>query len=210
MPSSNTLLLADTVGDLRSLINADAAELSKRLRAQQLRDFPPAAEKSIRKFSPAEASRLIGIHEGYLRQLVSEGKGPPASPNGRRTYSIHDIEALRLELDTAGKGTRRYVPRRRDGEHLQVVSVMNFKGGSGKTTTSAHLAQYLALRGYRVLAIDLDPQASFLPYSGINPNSTSRRMRRSTALSATATAGGRWPKSFAAPIFRICIWFPGN
>ena len=78
MPSSNTLLLADTVGDLRSLINADAAELSKRLRAQQVRDFPPAAEKSIRKFSPAEASRLIGIHEGYLRQLVSEGKGPPA------------------------------------------------------------------------------------------------------------------------------------
>ena len=37
---------------------------------------------------------------------------------------------------------------------------MNFKGGSGKTTTAAHLAQYLALRGYRVLAIDLDPQAS--------------------------------------------------
>ena len=178
--------LDDTVGDLRSLINADAAELSKRLRAQQLRDFPPAAEKSIRKFSPAEASRLIGIHEGYLRQLVSEGKGPPASPNGRRTYSIHDIEELRLELDTAGKGTCRYIPRRRDGEHLQVVSVMNFKGGSGKTTTSAHLAQYLALRGYRVLAIDLDPQASFLPYSGINPNSTSRRMRRSTAQSATS------------------------
>jgi chromosome partitioning protein len=169
MPSPNTLLLADTVGDLRSLINADAAELSKRLRAQQLRDFPPAAEKSIRKFSPAEASRLIGIHEGYLRQLVSEGKGPPASPNGRRTYSIHDIEALRSELDTAGKGTRRYIPRRRDGEHLQVVSVMNFKGGSGKTTTSAHLAQYLALRGYRVLAIDLDPQASLSALFGHQP-----------------------------------------
>jgi chromosome partitioning protein len=47
MPSSNTLLLSDTVGDLRSLINADAAELSKRLRAQQVRDFPPAAEMLI-------------------------------------------------------------------------------------------------------------------------------------------------------------------
>jgi chromosome partitioning protein len=100
---------------------------------------------------------------------VSEGKGPPASPNGRRTYSIHDIEALRSELDTAGKGTRRYIPRRRDGEHLQVVSVMNFKGGSGKTTTSAHLAQYLALRGYRVLAIDLDPQASLSALFGHQP-----------------------------------------
>ena len=37
---------------------------------------------------------------------------------------------------------------------------MNFKGGSGKTTTACHLAQHLALTGHRVLAIDLDPQAS--------------------------------------------------
>ena len=168
MQASNSLE-ADNLGDLRSLINADAVELSKRLRAQQLRDFPPAAEKTIRRFSPSEAARLIGIHEGYLRQLVSEGKGPPASANGRRTYSIRDIESLRTELDAAGKGARRYVPRRRDGEHLQVISVMNFKGGSGKTTTSAHLAQYLALRGYRVLAVDLDPQASLSALFGHQP-----------------------------------------
>ena len=168
MPASNSLQ-SDTLGDLRSLINLDAAELSKRLRAQQLRDFPPAAEKTIRRFSPAEAARMIGIHEGYLRQLVSEGKGPPASPNGRRTYSIHDIELLRTDLDAAGKGTRRYIPWRRGGERLQVISVMNFKGGSGKTTTSAHLGQFLALRGYRVLAIDLDPQASLSALFGHQP-----------------------------------------
>ena len=168
MPASNSLQ-SDILGDLRSLINLDAAELSKRLRAQQLRDFPPAAEKTIRRFSPAEAARMIGIHEGYLRQIVSEGKGPPASPNGRRTYSIHDIELLRTDLDAAGKGTRRYVPWRREGERVQVISVMNFKGGSGKTTTSAHLGQFLALRGYRVLAIDLDPQASLSALFGHQP-----------------------------------------
>jgi chromosome partitioning protein len=168
MPASNSLQ-SDTLGDLRSLINLDATELSKRLRAQQLRDFPPAAEKTIRRFSPAEAARMIGIHEGYLRQIVSEGKGPPASPNGRRTYSIHDIELLRTDLDAAGKGTRRYVPWRREGERVQVISVMNFKGGSGKTTTSAHLGQFLALRGYRVLAIDLDPQASLSALFGHQP-----------------------------------------
>ncbi len=166
---TSTSLEADSLGDLRSLINADAAELSKRLRAQQLRDFPPAAEKTIRRFSPSEAAKLIGIHEGYLRQLVSEGKGPPASPTGRRTYSSRDIDSLRAELDAAGKGARRYVPRRRVGETLQVISVMNFKGGSGKTTTSAHLAQYLALRGYRILAVDLDPQASLSALFGHQP-----------------------------------------
>ena len=46
---------------------------------------------------------------------------------------------------------------------------MNFKGGSGKTTTSAHLAHNLALHGYRTLAIDLDPQASLSALFGTQP-----------------------------------------
>ena len=41
--------------------------------------------------------------------------------------------------------------------------------GSGKTTTAAHLAQKLALDGYRVLAIDLDPQASLSALHGVQP-----------------------------------------
>jgi chromosome partitioning protein len=155
--------------NLRAMINVDAAELSAKLQAHQLRSFPPSAEKTIRRFVPAEAAKFIGIHEGYLRQLASEGKGPPPQANGRRAYSVDDINGLRVALDQSGKGARRYVPHRRDGESLQVVSIMNFKGGSGKTTTAAHLAQYLALRGYRVLAIDLDPQASLSALFGHQP-----------------------------------------
>jgi chromosome partitioning protein len=166
---ASTKPLDESVRDLRSLINADAAELSTRLQAQQLRDFPPSAQKTIRRFSPSEAARFIGIAEGYLRQLVSAGMGPPPAPNNRRTYSIEDIETLRTELDSSGKSPRRYSPRRRDADTLQVISVMNFKGGSGKTTTAAHLAQYLAFRGYRVLAIDLDPQASLSTLFGHQP-----------------------------------------
>ncbi|MGO7594123.1 nucleotide-binding protein, partial [Rhizobium leguminosarum] len=41
--------------------------------------------------------------------------------------------------------------------------------GSGKTTTSIHLAQFLSLRGYRVLAVDLDPQASMSAMLGYQP-----------------------------------------
>lgn len=156
-------------GDLRALIRSDADDLSAKLQAHQLRTFPPSAEKSIRRFSPAEAAKFIGIHEGYLRQLVAEGNGPEPQPNGRRTYSVADISELRNLLDQGAKGSRRYLPCRRDQEALQVICVMNFKGGSGKTTTSAHLAQYLALRGYRVLAIDLDPQASLSALFGHQP-----------------------------------------
>lgn len=52
---------------------------------------------------------------------------------------------------------------------MQVIAVINFKGGSGKTTTAAHLAQKLALDGYRVLGIDLDPQASLSALHGFQP-----------------------------------------
>ena len=50
-----------------------------------------------------------------------------------------------------------------------IISIVNFKGGSGKTTTAAHLAQHLALTGHRVLAIDLDPQASLSALHGVQP-----------------------------------------
>ncbi len=43
---------------------------------------------------------------------------------------------------------------------MEIVSVINYKGGVGKTTITANLAAELAFRGMNVLAIDLDPQAS--------------------------------------------------
>ena len=58
---------------------------------------------------------------------------------------------------------------RQEGERLQILAITNFKGGSGKTTTAAHLSQYLALHGYRVLAIDLDPQSSLSTLMGYQP-----------------------------------------
>lgn len=51
---------------------------------------------------------------------------------------------------------------------MQVISVINYKGGVGKTTLTANIAGELAYRGYDVLMIDLDPQAS-LTFSFINP-----------------------------------------
>jgi chromosome partitioning protein len=156
---------------IHDLIAADARELSAKLHAHRMKLFPPQARKSLRRFTSGEAAKLIGINDGYLRQLSLEGRGPQpeTGPSGRRSYSFDDIQALRDYLDQTGKGSRRYRPHRSHTEHLQVVGVVNFKGGSGKTTTAAHLAQHLTLQGYRVLAVDLDPQASLSALHGYQP-----------------------------------------
>ncbi|MDH5517296.1 MAG: ParA family protein [Gammaproteobacteria bacterium] len=49
----------------------------------------------------------------------------------------------------------------------RLISVINQKGGVGKTTTAVNLAHGLALSGYRVLAIDLDPQAHLASSLGV-------------------------------------------
>ncbi len=43
---------------------------------------------------------------------------------------------------------------------MQVVAVMNYKGGVGKTTLTANLGAVAANRGWHVLLIDLDPQTN--------------------------------------------------
>jgi chromosome partitioning protein len=170
----------DPARDIDAVISSHAQELSEKLQAHRLELFPPSAEKTLRVFQVSETAKLLGVKSGYLRNLSLEGKGPAplVTSSGRRSYTAQQILDLRRYLDETGRASRRYVPQRRDGEQLQVIAVVNFKGGSGKTTTAAHLSQHLALTGHRVLAIDLDPQASlsalfgFQPEFDVGPNET--------------------------------------
>lgn len=135
--------------------------------------FPPTSHKSLRKFTSGEAARLMKISDSTLRKMTLAGEGPQPelASNGRRFYTLGQINEIRHMLAGSARGREsiEFVPHRRGSEHLQVIAVTNFKGGSGKTTTSAHLAQYLALQGYRVLAVDLDPQASLSALLGVLP-----------------------------------------
>ncbi|CAA9284006.1 MAG: Plasmid replication protein RepA [uncultured Acetobacteraceae bacterium] len=154
---------------LDRVIREDALALSAQLTALRAKLFPPRSAKTLRRFSSGEAAGLIGVTDAYLRQISLAGQGPEPEvrPGGRRSYSLAQVNALRGFLSASDR--RSYSPRRARGEPLQTLAVTNFKGGSGKTTTAAHLAQYFALRGYRTLAIDLDPQSSLSALFGLQP-----------------------------------------
>jgi len=146
--------------------------ISDKLNMLRIEHFPPDAMKNLRSFSLAEVAYFLGVTQSNVKKLHLDGKGPipTTSVSGRRTYTAEQMLELRQYLDRHGRADfKKYVPHRRAGEHLQVIAVVNFKGGSGKTTTAAHLAQHLALTGHRVLAIDLDPQASLSALHGIQP-----------------------------------------
>ncbi|SHJ85030.1 chromosome partitioning protein [Hathewaya proteolytica DSM 3090] len=59
---------------------------------------------------------------------------------------------------------------------MKVICVFNQKGGVGKTTTNINLCTYLALSGYRVLSIDIDPQGNSTSGFGIEKSKLEKSM----------------------------------
>lgn len=154
---------SEKVTSFADTILEQGSDISSKLDMLRQEKFPPNAQKTLRQFSLSEVAEFVGVSQSYLKKLHLQGKGvePSTTSTGRRYYTAGQMNELRTLLDRS--------PHRKGNEKLQVLAVVNFKGGSGKTTTAAHLAQYLALRGYRVLAVDLDPQASLTALYGIQP-----------------------------------------
>ncbi|MBO0710770.1 MAG: AAA family ATPase [Acetobacteraceae bacterium] len=117
------------------------------------------------KFSITRAAELVGRTGAAIREAEKDGRLPsvPRTTTGRRIgYTLAEINAMRGVF-----GTR---PWREPTDPLATIAVQNFKGGVGKSTVSVHLAQYLAIRGYRVCLIDCDSQGSSTTMLGYVPD----------------------------------------
>lgn len=66
---------------------------------------------------------------------------------------------------------------------MHVVSVINYKGGVGKTTVTANLAAELAHRGHNILLLDMDPQCS-LTFSFFKPEEWDDELRKTKTIKA--------------------------
>jgi chromosome partitioning protein len=64
---------------------------------------------------------------------------------------------------------------------MQVIAVMNYKGGVGKTTLTANLGAEVANRGQKVLLLDLDPQAN-LTFSFYSVEQWREELRKDTTI----------------------------
>ena len=133
----------------------------------RMRVFAPGAEKRLElRFSVRQAAEMVGRTEKAIRDAEADGRLPAPEKDpvtGRRTgYALAEVNAMREVFGTA--------PHRAASDPPTVLAVQNFKGGVGKSTVVVHLAQYLALRGYRVCVIDCDSQASSTALFGLNPD----------------------------------------
>jgi chromosome partitioning protein len=134
---------------------------------QSLRDqaTPESGGRQAPRFPITRVADLAGRTTAAIREAEKDGRLPSVerTSSGRRIgYTLAEVNQMREVF-----GTR---PWRTPEDPVAVIAVQNFKGGVGKSTVSTHLAQYLAIQGYRVCLIDCDSQGSSTALFGYVPD----------------------------------------
>ncbi|MAZ40487.1 MAG: chromosome partitioning protein ParA [Legionellales bacterium] len=124
----------------------------------------PENRKQLRTWGINAVAQMVGKAPNTIRSLEEKGAiSPPIKDsNGRKQYTLEIINQIRDLTNT------RFT--RPESSEPIICSVMNFKGGVGKSMTSLLLLQYLAINGLKVLGVDLDSQATLTTWFGFIPD----------------------------------------
>jgi len=132
-------------------------------KTQQIKQLSQALERKTSTVAESEHTRKVQLGEiDRLNKLARRQRT-------RLQECCAEIKTLTHQLDTILQSDGRIwesatvdppPPFRTRGSRATIISVASVKGGVGKTTITANLAASLASTGDRVLAIDLDYQAS--------------------------------------------------
>ena len=128
----------------------------------------PSAQKVPPEFNSAQVAELCGIDRNKLEHRRRKGGLPDGREEARRRmFTLKEAQEWVLEYrhskSKRGCAAAGQMPK------AVVIAAGNFKGGVGKSTTAATLAQGLSLRGHKVLVIDTDPQGSLTSLMGVAP-----------------------------------------
>jgi len=158
------------------LLNEHSHIIREGIKREQEKLLAPNKRKSdtsLRRFTVREASEHLKLNYNTLRHHLKNIVGMPAGvmePGNRRTFSAEEMHEIQDKLFELGKITLNQYPKKSEGDETTVIAIYNLKGGVSKTSLTANLASAMALRGSRVLIVDLDPQASISDLFDITPD----------------------------------------
>jgi chromosome partitioning protein len=139
-----------------------SADMMDQVRAAMLN---PTSRKKELSIHLSQLASYCGVEKGSIVHRMAKGDLPPGNLNttgSRREFTLSEARAWIRSY--------RKDKLRPAGAEAITISISNFKGGVGKTTTAMTLAQGLTLLGHRVLVIDTDPQGSLTTLFGILPD----------------------------------------
>jgi cellulose biosynthesis protein BcsQ len=130
-------LLEDARKEARQLTDEKLAAVSDSTRHAELAEANRTAADKLQEHLDAIQTRFISEHRRIERALETDG----FTWTEKVRYNAPEFRSL-------------------DDRRMPIISVLNLKGGVGKTTLTANLGAALSRRGWKVLMIDLDLQGS--------------------------------------------------
>lgn len=124
-------------------------------------------QRPRRAYSMRQCARFLNVSYQYLTKFAAN---TPAFPEGayqgrERVFTAHELMAIRVLMAGAARRPADYLAWRAPLDPLPVISFASQKGGTAKSLSAAHFAQYLSLNyGMRVGLMDADPQHTLTLY----------------------------------------------